>query len=159
MAEEGRPAAGPREELARLLADARALESMAEVLRDMVARTQAYLAELRAAGSVLENLAGREGAEILVPIGAGSFIWAKVARADRAIVSLGANVSIEVDVERAKEIIGERSAEAEKALRDYMARLADIERALQACRERIRALAEAASLVGGAEEGTKEGPG
>ena len=148
--------AGAREELARLLADARTLESMAEALRDMVTRTQAYLAELRAAGSVLDNLAGREGAEILVPIGAGSFIWARLSRADKVLVSVGADISMEVSAEKAKEIIGERLGEAERALQDYMARLAEVERALRACRERIRALSEAAGLVGGPEEGAKE---
>jgi len=147
-----------REELARLLADVRVLEGMADAFREMIARAQAYRAELTAAGTVLENLAGQEGAEILVPIGAGSFIWARLSRADRVLVSIGADISIEVDVEKAKEIIGERLGETEKAIQDYTSRLAEVERALRAYRERMKTLSEAAGLAGGAEEGAEKGP-
>ena len=148
-----------RAEIERLLAEIRALENLASAVQELALRTQAYMAELRAAGRTLEALAGREGAEVLVPIGAGSFIWARVERVDKAIVSLGADVSVEVDVERAKEMIGERLGEADKALSDYLTRLREIQQAIEARRQRIRALAEVLGLAGGAEERAKEVPG
>jgi len=152
------PAIRAEEELARLLAEVRTLEGVADALRDMVVRTQAYLAELRAAGTTLEAIAGQESAEVLVPVGAGSFVWARVAKPDRAVITLGADVAVEVDVERAKEILGDRAAEAQKALQEHLSRLAEVERALEARRQRIRALAGAAELARGAEERAEKGP-
>ena len=143
------------EELTRLVSEARLLEGLSDSLRDMIARVQAYLAELRTAGSTLENLAGQEGVEVLVPIGAGSLVKASIREADKVIVSLGADVAVEVDVEKAKEIIGSRLAEAQRALQDYVARLREVERALSAYRERIRSLLEERGLAGGPEERPK----
>jgi len=90
-----------------------------------------------------------------VPIGAGSLVKASIREADKVIVSLGADVAVEVDVEKAKEIIGNRLAEAQKALQDYVARLREVERALSAYRERIRSLLEERGLAGGPEERSK----
>ena len=143
------------EELSRLVSEARMLEGISDSLRDLIGRVQAYLAELRAAGLALENIAGREGLEILVPIGAGSLVKASLKEADKVIVSLGADVSVEVDVDKAKEIIENRLAEAQKALNDYLARLREVERALASYRERIRSLLEERGLAGGAEEGVR----
>ena len=143
------------EELSRLVSEARMLEGISDSLRDLIGRVQAYLAELRAAGLALENIAGREGLEILVPIGAGSLVKASLKEADKVIVSLGADVSVEVDVDKAKEIIENRLAEAQKALNDYLARLREVERALASYRERIRSLLEERGLAGRAEEGVR----
>ena len=148
--------AGAREELAKLIAEARRLEVLATVLRDLATRTEAWLAELRTAGSTLEGLAGREGAEMLVPIGAGSYIWARVGRVDKVVVGVGADVAVEMDVEKAKEVIGDRIAEAEKALNDYLRRLTEVERALAAYTERIRTLMGAARVAGGPEAGPEK---
>jgi len=148
----------PEEELARLAAEVRTLESLSDALRDMVIRIQALITELGIAGRTLDGISGQEGAEVLIPIGAGSLLRASLKDVDKVIVSLGADVAIEVDVEKAKEIIGDRLAEAQKALKDYLARLGEVERALEARRERIRALLEARGRAGGAEEGVKQNP-
>jgi len=160
--EKGRPKARakprPEEELARLAAEVRMLEGLSDALRDMVVRVQALITELGVAGRTLEGISGQEGAEVLIPIGAGSLLRASLKDVDKVIVSLGADVAIEVDVEKAKEIIGDRLAEAQKALRDYLTRLGEVERALEARRERIRTLLEARWRAGGAEEGVKQNP-
>ena len=148
-----------REEVARLLAEVRTLEQVADALKEFALRTQAYLAELNAAGSTLEGITGQEGAEVLVPIGAGSFIRVHLATAEKAIISLGADVAVEVGLDRAKEIIGERAAEAQKALNDYLTRLREVELAIEARRRRLRALMEVSELARRAEEGSKEVPG
>ena len=144
------------EELAALIADARRLEALSSLLRELATRAEAYLAELKLAGSTLDGLSGQEGAEVLVPIGAGSYVWARVERVDKVVVGVGADVAIEMDVEKAKEIIGERMAEAERALNDYVRRLAEVERALAAYRERMRALVEEGRVAGGAEKGPQK---
>jgi len=144
------------EELAALIADARRLEALSSLLRELATRAEAYLAELKLAGSTLDGLSGQEGAEVLVPIGAGSYVWARVERVDKVVVGVGADVAIEMDVEKAKEVIGERMAEAERALNDYVRRLAEVERALAAYRERMRALVEEGRVAGGAEKGPQK---
>ena len=102
---------------------------------------------------------GEEGAEVLIPIGAGSFVWGRVEKADKAIIGIGADVAIELDIGKARELIMGRIMEAEDALRNYSTRLAEVERVLAAYSERIRALMEAGEGAGGAEEGAKEVPG
>ena len=95
----------PEEELARLAAEVRMLEGLSDALRDMVVRVQALITELGVAGRTLEGISGQEGAEVLIPIGAGSLLRASLKDVDKVIVSLGADVAIEVDVEKAKDCL------------------------------------------------------
>jgi prefoldin alpha subunit len=57
------------------------------------------------------------GQNILVSIGEGSFIHAKLASTDKVILDVGANVSIEKNVDDAKETLSKRKDQLEEGVR------------------------------------------
>ena len=59
--------------------------------------------------------AAGEDQEILVPIGQGSFVHARLASKDKVVVGVGAGVSIEKSTQEAKEALTQRKAQLSEA--------------------------------------------
>ena len=57
----------------------------------------------------------KEGRETLIPIGAGSYLFAKVATSDKAVVGIGADIVVETEIEDAIKKLEERIVEVEAA--------------------------------------------
>lgn len=114
-------------------------EANEEQIRDLVARMQAYQSRMDAleqqanlvqmtindidnAIKALSSLEGKgAGHEMLVPIGAGSYVFATVTNPDRVLVGLGAGVNAERSMAASKEIMQARRSELEKLLADASA--------------------------------------
>ena len=58
----------------------------------------------------------KEGDEILVPVGASSFVTAKVTASPKAVVGIGNKVSVEKTVDEAVAYVNENMAEIKDAL-------------------------------------------
>ncbi len=111
-----------------------AAEASEDQIRDLVAKMQAYQGRMEAlqqqanliqasvndVDSALKAISALEGAgeghEMLVPIGAGSFVHAIIAKPDKVLVGLGAEISVERSVADARNIFQARRTELEKAL-------------------------------------------
>jgi len=91
------------------------LENLAQSLQRRLSLIEASMAELQVASSTVENL-GKEaaGADILVPVGGGSYIRAKAADVEKLIVGIGADVSVEKSVKEAMESYQARVDELQK---------------------------------------------
>jgi len=99
----------------RLVVELRILEGTADALQSRVNLVNAALTELTIASMTLEGLEKeKEDAPLFVPIGGGSYIKAKLESADKVIVGMGANVTVERTIKEAKENLGNRIAELEK---------------------------------------------
>lgn len=99
----------------RLVVELRILEGTAEALQSRINLVNAALTELRVANMTLEGLEKeKEATSLFVPIGGSSYIKAKLESADKVIVGIGANVSVERTIKEAKENLGNRIAELEK---------------------------------------------
>jgi len=128
-----------REELA---AEYGALTQLLEDVRRRVELLNTTLAELAAAKSALEEIGSlNEGEELLVPVGAGVFIRAKLAGKDKVLVTLGANVMVEKTLDDTRKYLEEREQKVRDALQrsvaDYQAlvgRLREIEQRLRSSR-------------------------
>jgi prefoldin alpha subunit len=70
-------------------------------------------------------------ASVLVPIGGGSFIRAKLEATDKIIVGMGAGVSIEKTIVEAKEIVQNRISEMEKSRVEMQRQLVQIVNKIQ----------------------------
>jgi len=83
---------------------------------------QLSLEELgRAKETLVQYQKAKEGDELLVPIGGGSFVFAKVATNAKVIVGIGTGVSVERPLEEAIKTMDDRAAE----LMDTMKKLTD----------------------------------
>jgi len=123
----------------QLAAEYGALAQLLEDVRRRVDILNTTLAEISAAKSALEEVSSlSEGEELLVPIGAGVFVRAKLAGKDKVLVTLGANIMVEKALEDTRKYLEEREQKVKDALQksvaDYQAlvsRLRDIEQRLR----------------------------
>ncbi|RJS68471.1 prefoldin subunit alpha, partial [ANME-2 cluster archaeon] len=67
-----------------------------------------------------------------VPIGASSFVHARLVRSDRAIVGLGAGISAEVSADAARKCLLDRKEKLTKILEQMNQALSDLSKRIQA---------------------------
>jgi len=123
----------------QLAAEYGALAQLLEDVRRRVDILNTTLAEISAAKSALEEVSSlSEGEELLVPVGAGVFVRAKLAGKDKMLVTLGASIMVEKTLEDTRKYLEEREQKVRDALQksvaDYQAlvsRLRDIEQRLR----------------------------
>ena len=111
--------AAPRREdqLRRILYELQLMEGTANVLQQrMQILTQAQT-ELRVSQQSLGDLKEvQPDTPILIPVGGAAFIHAKTAPLDKVIVGVGADVSVEMDYQKAVDDVNKRLEEVEKTL-------------------------------------------
>ncbi|MFB0543259.1 MAG: prefoldin subunit alpha [Candidatus Bathyarchaeia archaeon] len=104
------------DQLRRLLVELQLLQNTGGILESRLNMLEAAMAELRVAGTTLEELKKEEeGASLLLPVGGGSFIRAKLGDISNVIVEIGADVSVEMELDKALEDTRARLSEMEKA--------------------------------------------
>ncbi len=103
-------------QLRRLVTEIRMMEGSADVLNQRLQLLASSISELRLAQRSLRDLKGVEaGNPLLVPVGGGVFMDAQLGDLSKVVVGVGADVSVEMDYEKAVEDIGERLQEMEQA--------------------------------------------
>lgn len=108
----------------RLLMELRLMQGSAETLEQRLGVLQTAVADLRLASSSLNALKDlEEGAPILVPTGGGAFANATLGDLSKVIVGVGADVSVEMELE--------------DAIGDVSSRLEDMEKASQSVRQQL----------------------
>lgn len=109
-------ASGKEEQLRRLVVELRMMQGSAEILQQRLELLRTALADLRVAESSLKALKEiEEGTPILVPMGGGAFVNAKLGDLSSVIVGVGADVSVGMDIDGALDDVSSRLAEVEKA--------------------------------------------
>jgi len=104
------------EEMRQLLTEIRLLEGSARILQSRLDVVSAALSETLTAISTLEGSKGKEdGGDVLIPIGSGSFVKAKLSDPRNIIIGVGAGVCVEKSVEDSIKDLRLRSSDLEKA--------------------------------------------
>ena len=93
----------------------------------------------RARETIQRMAAGDPGDDVLVPIGADSFIHAKVSDNKAAVVGVGANVSFERTAEEAGKMLDARIDELRRAMHKIGERMEQTESSIQQISDRIQA--------------------
>ena len=129
------------ERLRRLIHELQLMQGSAEMLQQRLDLLRTAMADLRVAESSLRALKElEEETSILVPAGGGTFVNAKTGDLSRVIVGVGANVSIEMDLDGALEDASSRLAEVEKAGQSVQQQLEQILGQIQVHQEGISRL-------------------
>lgn len=104
------------ETLRKLFVELQVLRGNANTLQSRVNLINAVLSELEVANASLGGLKGsKRGTPLLLPIGGGSYVKAKLEDAEKVIVGIGAGVTSEKTFDKAQESIGVRMAEIQKS--------------------------------------------
>lgn len=126
------PAGGTEEEIQRLFLAYQQYQAQAEALVRQISLAQLTMEGLdRAATAVDAMEKAALGQEMLVPIGAGSFIHATLASSAKVILSVGAGVSIEKDTSQAKEALSARKGEVSEGYRKLNEALSKVDQEMQ----------------------------
>ena len=129
------------EELRKLSVEMRFLEQTAENLQQRISMVNAAMTDLTYANMTLDSIEKeKESADLLVPIGGGSYIKVKLANAEQVIVGMGAGVSIEKTLPEAKEIVKERLDELEKTMASGQQQFAQVAQRINVGRNRLESL-------------------
>ena len=100
----------------QLLVEIRLLEGSARILQSRLDIVSGASSETLTAIQTLEGAKGQnEGSELLIPIGSGSFVKARLSDAGTIIIGVGAGVCVEKTVEDSIKDLRLRSSELEKA--------------------------------------------
>ncbi|MGP8320738.1 MAG: prefoldin subunit alpha [Methanosarcinaceae archaeon] len=91
---------------------------------------------IRAIGAISELKDAKDGVEMMLPIGANSYIYAKLNKIDKVVVNVGAGVSVEKSMDDAKEILSKRSEQLGKILEQMNVSMGQIIQNLQAMEAR-----------------------
>ncbi len=93
------------------------------------------------------------GDELLVPVGAGSYIYAKLSDVSRIIVRIGGGISAEKDPESAIKHLEKKREELERSQQEMTNILQRIEMEAQKIQARLQEIAGGGAGVGTAAEG------
>jgi prefoldin alpha subunit len=97
------------------VAELQYLENTAQLLQQRINLVDAAVAEIQMASSTVEGLKDESvGADVLVPIGGGSYIKAKIGDNENLIVGIGADVAVEKSLSEAMESYRTRVNELQK---------------------------------------------
>ncbi|MDM7912364.1 MAG: prefoldin subunit alpha [Methanotrichaceae archaeon] len=123
---------GGEEEVRRLVLAYQQYQAQAEAIVRQISLTQLTAEGLdRALGAVEAMEKAEEGQDMLVPIGSGSFVYAKLASREKVVLNVGAGVSIEKTVADAKETLKVRKAEVAEGSKKLNEVLSKIDQEMQ----------------------------
>lgn len=104
------------ETMRKFLADLKILEGAANIIQSRLNIVNAALADIATANLSIEGIENnKSGSEILVPVGGGSFIRAKLSDVEKIIMGVGAGVHIEKTIVESLEDLKNRQTDLEKA--------------------------------------------
>ncbi|HIH00641.1 TPA: prefoldin subunit alpha [Thermoplasmata archaeon] len=92
----------------------------------------------RAKDTITRMGAGAPGDEILVPVGADSFVHARVSEEKSAVIGVGSGVSFQRSPEEAEKMLAARIDELSRALRKIAERAEQTEMTIQQLSEKIQ---------------------
>jgi prefoldin alpha subunit len=105
----------------------RTLFGQAESLRNQIATLDATILDLTTVLETLDYIKAKgKDRTVLVPIGAGNFIRAKISDTEHVIMGVGGRLSVEATIDEAKEMINERIRALEQLRLDLRRKLEDI---------------------------------
>ena len=109
--------AASEEAIRELIGHIQVNQQRMDALQQQASLIQMSLNDLDNALKALTTLEGKgENQDLLVPIGAGSYIYAKLAAPDKALIGLGAGVSVEKSFSDSRAVIQGRRSELEQVL-------------------------------------------
>jgi prefoldin alpha subunit len=106
-----------KQKLEQMVNELNIYKQQAEVLQQQMESLKATISEFTTAEDTLTGIKGKENAETLVPIGAGSFLITELKSTDEVIVGFGAGAAAKKNITDAKESIAQQKKELEDAMK------------------------------------------
>lgn len=135
-----------QDQLSRLIMEVQFLERTSEEIQTRIGLVNASINEFRLANATLEGVQTEEtNTQILVHIGGGSYIKAKIADTQKLIMSIGADVAAEKSVDAAKESLDIRLQEFEKVRESLEQQLGQTQNRISTLRQQLQKISQEGS--------------
>lgn len=129
------------EQVRRMVVELQLLQNTGELLQTRLNVVESALAELRISSATLEELKKENtGSPLLVPLGGGTFVRASLGEVNTVIVGIGAEVSVEMELDKAVEDFGLRMSELEKVSMSLQQQLSQIAAQISSYQETLSRL-------------------
>jgi prefoldin alpha subunit len=129
----------------KMISELEFLQGTARILQTRIGMIESAIQELYTTDSTLEGLKyEKKGSAILMPIGGGSYVKAKISDSKKVIFGIGANIATEKTVEEAQESIGERTIELQKGRTSIQQQLNEVITKINDLQNQIRSMAQPA---------------
>ncbi|WP_342305261.1 prefoldin subunit alpha [Methanolobus sp. ZRKC5] len=127
----------------------REFQKRAEMLQQQVGMVQMSMEDCNRALTTIDELGNvSKGSEMMFPIGSGSFVYANIDHTDKAVVDIGAGLSVERPIADAKEILQRRRERLTTALDNMNNALLQLGQQMQAIESFLNKLQQAQGQVG-----------
>ena len=127
------------DELRQMMALMESYRNRTEALNRQVTVLRSTLDEVNMANESIKTLMNAaEGDEIMIPIGASSFMNVKVSSNKNVIVGVGSGISVEKDPEDASKYMEANAAELSEALKKTVDALNEVQQALATVSEAVQ---------------------
>lgn len=134
------------ETLDKLVYELQILRGFAESIQQRIGYVNAAVAELQLATSTLEGISSEESDDtLLMPIGGGSYIRAKLIDREKLVVGIGGDIAMEKTVAEAKEDFKTRILELEKARTSLQQQLEEASARMDGVQRELRKITQQAS--------------
>jgi len=139
-------------DLARIVEELEALESLAQAIRQDIAILMASINELKAARNLVKMLAdGQKLEDSYAAVGGGIFLKVRVENADKLLVRIGAQYVVEMSPNNALDFIDKRIKELEDVRSRLELRLAETLRRVEYLRQILAVIYSSAAEAKRAE--------
>jgi len=136
---EGKVTENIQEKIRNLAVELRMLESVAGEMQARISVVEAALREISMASLTIQGIGElKKDDEILVPVGGGSYIKAKIFDTEKVIVNIGAGVTVEKPVKEALSIFENRLNELENARNSLQQQFIQVLERMEALRNELR---------------------
>jgi len=129
------------EDLQQAVTEYETLRAQLESLNQQSEMLRLSLEEhMRAKETMIRFQKGGKDAEILVPVGANSFLFAKIEDPDKAIMGIGSDITVEESMEGAVKRLETRIEDIEKALQGLAGRMVETSQMVEEKSELVKDL-------------------
>jgi len=126
-------------ELRQMLALMESYKQRTEALSRQVQVIRGTLDEVTMASESIKALAAaKEGDELLIPVGASSFINVKVTSNKNVVVGIGSDIAVEKNADDAEKFMEANAAELTQALKKTVDALQEVQQALTTVSEAVQ---------------------
>lgn len=128
-----------QQELQRKVNELQALQNEVEVMQEEVNEMEERIQEHEDAKETInEYMNKEEGSEMLVPIGANTYLHAQVTNTEEVLIKLGADISAKRDIEKASEILDRRQSEIKENKEELENEIEEISQEAQELENEVR---------------------
>jgi prefoldin alpha subunit len=117
--------------LSQIAYEAQAYQQQGQYMQQQLSNIQMSINELGTAIGTLKNLSAAKDNEVLLPIGAGAHVSAKLLNAQAVLINIGSDVIAEKPVEEAVSILEERVKRLEETRDKLQQAISEVSRRLE----------------------------